>query len=62
MLISKDKARRATIRMRAKEVELVREIADAEGRSMLGVLALAVRMYAQRKQPALLQKVYGEGA
>jgi len=54
--------RRPAVRLKDREHALVREIADVEGRTIVGVLTLAVRMYAQRKQPTLLRQWANGGA
>jgi len=51
-----------SVKLKRKEHTLVREIADAEGRTLSGIVTLALRMYAARKQPAVLKRVYGETA
>jgi hypothetical protein len=54
--------RHDTVRLRAQEVELVRQVAAIESRSMCAILTLALKDYVRKQQPALAQRVYGEVA
>jgi hypothetical protein len=52
-------ARHPAIRVRDKDHEAVRQIAEAEGRTILGVLSLAIKHYMAQNQPQLMASLYG---
>jgi len=50
----------AGVKLNEPEHRLVHRLADIEGRTLQGVVALALRAYAKRKAPAVLTEVYGD--
>ena len=57
----KPKPGRAGVKLSDIDHRLVLRLADYEGRTLQGIVQLAVRQYAKRRAPAVLTEVYGEG-
>ena len=53
------KPKTPAVKMTAIDHRLVVRLADVEGRTLQGVVTLALRQYAKRRQPAVLTEVYG---
>lgn len=50
-----------TAKMGEREHALLHRLADVEGRTLQGIVHLALRQYAKKHQPAVLVEVYGAG-
>lgn len=58
--MDKVKVRRPAVKLNEADHRLVLRLADVEGRTLQGLVALAVRQYAKRRAPAVLAEVFGE--
>jgi hypothetical protein len=51
---------RAAVKLNEPEHKLMHRLADIEGRTLQGVVTLALRAYAKKKAPQALVEVYGD--
>ena len=47
------------VRLRPAEAAALKQAAHVEGRTMAGLVGVALRQYLQREQPKLAQRLYG---